>query len=114
MICTLGNFATKLLTGKRDGIMKVHGQPQTHELGSRVVTIFPVYHPAAALRTPSMVDTLREDFARLPPLLAASEDDAVEVIGGGSLETPAAKLPVQAQGTDEHGEPSADQLGLFA
>ncbi len=114
VICTLGNFATKLLTGRRDGIMKVHGQPQTHELGGRVVTIFPVYHPAAALRTPSMVDTLREDFARLPALLAASEDDAVEVLGGGSLEAPEGKSAAQAQDTDGQGEPSADQLGLFA
>ena len=30
----------------------------------------PLLHPAAALRTPSLVDTLREDFAKLPELIA--------------------------------------------
>jgi hypothetical protein len=29
----------------------------------------PLLHPAAALRTPSLVDTLREDFAKLPELI---------------------------------------------
>ena len=28
VVCTLGNFATKLLSGKPQGITRVHGQPQ--------------------------------------------------------------------------------------
>ena len=39
-------------------------------LGSRAVRLYPIYHPAAALYTPRMLQTLREDFARLPELLA--------------------------------------------
>jgi len=71
VICTLGNFSTKLLTGSPTGISRVHGIPQLHQLGERTVKIFPIYHPAAGLRTPSVKQTLREDFQKLPALLAA-------------------------------------------
>ena len=70
VICTLGNFATKLLTGNPTGITKVHGRPQEREVGGRVVQLFPIFHPAAALRTDSVKQLLREDFAKLPALLA--------------------------------------------
>jgi len=35
-------------------------------IGSRAVRLYPIYHPAAALYTRAMLETLREDFARLP------------------------------------------------
>jgi uracil-DNA glycosylase family 4 len=70
VICTLGNFATKLLTGNPTGITKVHGRPQERELGGRLLLLFPIFHPAAALRTDSVKQLLREDFAKLPALLA--------------------------------------------
>jgi DNA polymerase len=70
VVCTLGNFATKLLTRSNRGITSVHGQPQEHELGARKVRIYPLFHPAAALRTPAVKEQLRQDFARLPGLLA--------------------------------------------
>ncbi|CAN5410881.1 type-4 uracil-DNA glycosylase [soil metagenome] len=69
VIATLGNFATKLLTASQTGITRVHGEPQEHTLGARRVTIFPLFHPAAALRTPALRETLREDFKRLQGLL---------------------------------------------
>jgi DNA polymerase len=69
VIASLGNFATKLLSGNPTGITKVRGTPQVHELGGRTVFLFPLLHPAAALRTPAMKDTLRADFAKLPALL---------------------------------------------
>jgi len=70
VICTLGNFSTKLLTGSQTGISRVHGVPQVHQLGQRTVKVFPIYHPAAGLRTPSVKEILREDFKKLPALLA--------------------------------------------
>ena len=69
VICTLGNFATKLLTRSNRGITGVHGRSQVHELGGRTVRVFPLYHPAAALRSTGTLAQLREDFARLPTLL---------------------------------------------
>jgi DNA polymerase len=70
VICTLGNFATKLLTRSPRGITQVRGKPQVHEVGGRTLRIYPLFHPAAALRTPRVLEELREDFAGLPALLA--------------------------------------------
>jgi uracil-DNA glycosylase len=101
VIATLGNFATKLLTGSRTGITKVRGTPQVHEVGGRTVFLMPLLHPAAALRTPSLVETLREDFAKLPQLLARPLPEAI------SPEPLVAELAGAA--VDER----ADQLDLF-
>lgn len=69
VVATLGNFATKLLTGSQTGITKVCGVPQTHQLAGRTVSIFPLLHPAAALRTPRMREQLGADFIALGELL---------------------------------------------
>ena len=97
VVATLGNFATKLLSGRPLGITRVHGQPQEVALGGNHVTLFPLYHPAAALYTPSMLQVLEEDFARLPALLGAREPE-VAAPEPALAEAPAA---------------SAVQLGLF-
>ena len=98
VVCTLGNFATKLLTGARTGITKVRGAPQVHRLGGRTVFVMPLFHPAAALRTPSVEDTLRSDFARLPDLIAQPlpDEEPIEV-----------SEAITAEAVE------ADQLGLF-
>jgi uracil-DNA glycosylase len=69
VVATLGNFATKLLSGKPTGITRVHGTEQPTRLGGRDVLLYPLYHPAAALYTPAMLKVLEEDFRRLPDLL---------------------------------------------
>jgi uracil-DNA glycosylase len=69
LVATLGNFATKLLSGRPLGITRVHGTPQQVTLGGNEVTLYPLYHPAAALYTRSMLAVLEEDFARIPELL---------------------------------------------
>ncbi|HET6549626.1 MAG TPA: uracil-DNA glycosylase [Solirubrobacter sp.] len=80
VICTLGNFATKLLRADPTGITRLHGREEVRRIGPRNVRLYPIYHPAAALYTPAMLATLREDFARLPALLAqpAPEQPAPE------------------------------------
>ena len=70
VICTLGNFATKLLTGSPLGITKVRGVPQERTVGSLPVTLYPLLHPAAALRTETVRRQLEEAFDRLPGMLA--------------------------------------------
>jgi len=69
VVATLGNFATKLLSGKPLGITRVHGQEQEVVLGGSRVVLYPLFHPAAALYTPRMLEVLQSDFARLPELL---------------------------------------------
>jgi DNA polymerase len=70
VICTLGNYATKLLTGSPRGITRVHGEPQRREVDGRTVTLYPLFHPAAALRSTSVLDLLRADIHRIPELIA--------------------------------------------
>ena len=69
VVATLGNHATKQLTGKEIGITRIHGREQQITLGSMQVLLYPLYHPAAALYTPAMLKVLEEDFRRLPELL---------------------------------------------
>jgi uracil-DNA glycosylase len=102
VICTLGNFSTKLLTRSPRGITGVHGRPQVHELGGRTVRIFPIYHPAAALRSTKTLEELREDFAKLPALLA---EPAPVPIG--------AVAPVAAAVAAAGPEPEPPQMDLF-
>src|SRR3954469_9661273 len=51
VICTLGNFATKLLRGDPAGITRVHGTDEVRVVGRRAVRLYPLFHPAAALYT---------------------------------------------------------------
>jgi DNA polymerase len=69
LVATLGNFATKLLSGRPDGITRVHGREQQVTIGGHAVTLYPIFHPAAALYTPRMLEALEQDFARIPALI---------------------------------------------
>jgi uracil-DNA glycosylase len=109
VICTLGNFSTKLLRGDPTGITRLHGQPEVLTLGRRAVRLYPIYHPAAALYTPRMLATLREDFARLPELLAlGAPEQPIEV---PEPEESIDAAPQASQAQAEKAE--VDQLGLF-
>jgi uracil-DNA glycosylase len=97
VIATLGNHATKQLSGKETGITRVHGQEQQLKVGSLEVLLYPLYHPAAALYTPAMLTVLEQDFARLPELL------------GREVAPPIAAAPPLVEVAAE----PAVQLGLF-
>jgi DNA polymerase len=114
VICTLGNFSTKLLRADPTGITRLHGQPEVIAIGRRAVRLYPLYHPAAALYTPRMLETLREDFARIPELLemgpppqplVEEELEAAREAVLGAETTPDAEIEPDA--------PAPDQLGLF-
>jgi uracil-DNA glycosylase len=100
LVATLGNFATKLLSGKPAGITRVHGVEQKVVLGGNEVTLYPLFHPAAALYTPSMQKVLEEDFARIPELLGRP------CVSG--TQAPVAAAPAAAEPVGP-----AVQLGLF-
>jgi DNA polymerase len=104
VVCTLGNFSTKLLSGNPTGITKVRGTPQLHELGGRQVFLLPLFHPAAALRTPSVKETLRQDFSTIPGLLAGPAP--------ASGPAPDELEELEAEETPPP-ETSADQLDFF-
>ncbi|SEH14049.1 uracil-DNA glycosylase [Thermoleophilum album] len=114
VIATLGNFATKLLTRSQRGIGAVHGTPQVHEIAGRRRWVMPLYHPAAALRTPRLVDELRLDFRALAELLRAPlpapvRSDAFAVADGSSGAGSSAESEPQATAAAD----GALQLGLF-
>jgi uracil-DNA glycosylase len=131
VICTLGNFSTKLLRGDPTGITRLHGQPEVLTLGRRAVRLYPIFHPAAALYTPRMLETLREDFGRLPELLeqGAPEQPVFEDVPeldeppqAAALEQAAAAgqaaelsepTPDPATGSAAEQSDEPDQLGLF-
>lgn len=111
VICTLGNFSTKLLRADSTGISRLHGREEERIIGPRAVRLYPLYHPAAALYTPSMLEALRADFHRIPELLAQGPPEQPEV------SEPMPDLDDLADEDEEArtaGEPEpAAQLGLF-
>jgi uracil-DNA glycosylase len=116
VICSLGNFSTKLLRGDPTGITRLHGRPEELTLGRRTVRLYPIFHPAAALYTPRMLETLREDFSRLPELLALAEprqpgEDALEEIP--QVAVAGAPSAANAGGGETELGDAVDQLGLF-
>ncbi len=127
VICTLGNFSTKLLRGDPTGISKLHGQAEIITIGTRAVRLYPLYHPAAALYTRALLDTLRADMARLPALLAMdppAQPEPVAVVEAlpepepevvtqpARPAPPAAPQPPDWQPPRDP-EPGDAQLGLF-
>jgi uracil-DNA glycosylase family 4 len=129
VICTLGNFATKLLRGEPTGITRLHGRDEVRVIGRRAVRLYPLFHPAAALYTPANVEVLRADFARIPALLALepppqpdAEDEAAVPVGGDE-EPPRAVPEPEAHASEAEPEPEREpepvgppepvQLGLF-
>jgi uracil-DNA glycosylase family 4 len=119
VVCTLGNFSTKLLRADPGtGITRLHGREEIRTIGPRAVRLFPLYHPAAALYTRSLLDVLRADFARIPELLALEpppqpEREAVEDV----VPEPEELVPEVAEErppiAEEEQEPPDEQLGLF-
>jgi uracil-DNA glycosylase len=107
VLCTLGNFSTKLLRCEPTGITRLHGQAEERIIGPRAVRLYPLYHPAAALYTPSMLETLRADFARIPGLLARPAPDQPEPVPAVEPE-PEPEPEVVAEAEAER-----EQLGLF-
>lgn len=115
VVCSLGNFATKLLRGDPAGIVRVHGQEEVRVIGRRAVRLYPIYHPAAALYTPRMLEVLREDFTRIPALLAQpapAQPPVEEVLLVDPEEAPRA-VPPPERPPEPPPEPLEGQLGLF-
>ncbi len=95
LIATLGNFATKLLSGKPNGITQVHGREQQVVLGGNPVTLYPIFHPAAALYTPRMLQVLEEDFGRIPALIGRVAEPVAAAVAPAVLPVSTPEQPTQ-------------------
>lgn len=117
LVCTLGNFATKLLSGRPDGISRVHGHELPMEIGGAPVLLYPLFHPAAALYTRAMLATLEADFARIPELLAAGRPAGAAPGTAPAVAVPEDEEPVAAAAPSLAMPAAAaaqiEQLGLF-
>ena len=111
MVCTLGNFATKLLSGRPDGISRVHGHELPIEIGGHRVLLYPLFHPAAALYTRAMLATLEADFARIPELLAGPRRSRARARAAAPPVAAAAPPAPALRGRRRRAED--EQLGLF-
>ncbi len=119
MICTLGNFSTKLLRADVTGISRLHGHEEVRMVGPRAVRLYPLYHPAAALYTGSTLEALRVDFRRIPELLAQGAppqpEPIIEVpeIAEIAPELESEQAPSEQVSPLVEGLEPAAQLGLF-
>ncbi len=103
LVATLGNFATKLLSGKPTGITRVHGDAAAGRRSAATrCTLYPLYHPAAALYTRSMLVRAR---GGLRPDPGAARAAAVRP----SVAAGAGRSPSRRRARAE----PAVQLGLF-
>jgi DNA polymerase len=66
------------------------------------VLLYPLYHPAAALYTPSMLKVLEEDFGRIPGLIDRAGVASPPAVAAPAVLAPAVEEPREAV-----------QLGLF-
>jgi uracil-DNA glycosylase len=85
LVCTLGKVAMQLVTRTQRGITAIHGKPEVHELGGRTVRVYPLFHPAAALRSTGTLNELREAFARIPALLEEPPPTPIGVVAPPAL-----------------------------
>lgn len=93
LVCSLGNFATQTLLGRKVGITKVRGQV----FHLQQFTLFPLLHPAAALHQGGLLTPLREDFQKLKTVLESmiekSHSPTAEKFS--QIDSPASAQPVQ-------------------
>lgn len=103
VVCSLGNFATHTLLGKKVGITKVRGK--VFQLSDFV--LFPLLHPAAALHQGNLQGPLREDFQKLKKVLDEMIKSEPEKHGSSTTTShtphPSSSVP----------SPLPDQMNLF-
>ena len=83
VICTLGRFSFAEIMQRKVFISSEHGKPFKTGDGNRLgagINVFPLYHPAAALHQPKLMDSLEEDFKKLHKFLTSPPPQEQKVI----------------------------------
>lgn len=83
LIVTLGRFAMNYFAPTAKMTLD-HGRPLLVE--GR--TVFPVYHPAAALRSTEMMNVLRDDFKKIPAVLGGKLAAELPSVMGAKVTAP--------------------------
>lgn len=93
VIVTLGRYSmAKFFPGEK--ISVIHGRARKKD----GFVYVPMFHPAAGLRAPAVKEQLREDFKKLPTILAEAERIAA---------------PAKATAPAKKEEPPPEQMSLF-
>lgn len=82
VIVTLGRYSmAKFFPDVK--ISQVHGKPRRLRWRGRDITVVPMYHPAAALRSTDVLNALREDFKIIKSVLSEDMSAAASAKGFG-------------------------------
>lgn len=121
VIVTLGRYSTAKFFPD-EPIGKLRGTPARW----KGITVFPLYHPAAALRNSSIRASLERDFLKLPGLLettpppvrapqapAEASSPQLGLLDAPPSETPAAPVEESVPPPPEESPRNPKQLGLF-
>lgn len=87
LIATLGRFSMNYFLPDAK-ISRDHGEL----MHSASYDIYPLYHPAAALRSTTVLQELEEDFKKLPEILRAAQEPKHDIIEKKKAEAKQAKL----------------------
>ena len=79
-LVTMGNFATQFILKTQKGITSLRGTP----ISVGKFTVFPVFHPAAAIYDRSKRAVLEQDFTRLGVLLGTVSSDESDPSSGAA------------------------------
>jgi DNA polymerase len=113
VVVTLGRHSMgRFMPGAR--ISQAHGtvRPADPATGARDATVFAMYHPAAALRTPAIERESFEDIARIPTVLVESRTRRATASTG--VDAPAEPTaPIAPATALEPPAPDTDQLTFF-
>ncbi|MGQ9910527.1 MAG: uracil-DNA glycosylase [Candidatus Flexifilum sp.] len=105
VIVTLGRYSmARYFPGAK--ISQIHGEPKWDEAAQRAY--LPLYHPAAVLRTPSLMADMERDFALIPRLVARVREKRAESAAGASAPPPPPAPPAEPPETKP-----PQQLSLF-
>ncbi|HET7496579.1 MAG TPA: uracil-DNA glycosylase [Candidatus Limnocylindrales bacterium] len=114
IIVTLGRHSMgRFMPGAR--ISSAHGTsgPVDPMTGAHDATVFAMYHPAAALRTPAIERESYEDVARIPAVLTAARERRAEHRRAERARAAAALAAISSDGVTTPATEPVDQLTIF-
>lgn len=98
LVVTLGQLALRLVTGRQERLGEVHGRVLHAQVQGRDLVVWPLFHPAAALHVPALVEQLRADCRALGSVLRGARAEA----------SPARRSPVRTDAPrHDGGRPTA-------
>lgn len=90
VIATLGNFATRFMLGRPEGITKLRG----HLFRVEGRLIMPIFHPAVGLYDPGKRPDLVDDFRRLHTVISRVQRGELDALAGAGTPGESTDAPI--------------------